>query len=251
MEALIVISVILMLSFVFSKKRLLGTFSWVSFSFAWILKVPYYLQIEDYFNTILLILAFILFNVIGYTILKTDKIDVFVNLTSISALAALTYFPFALNQTLKWMLIEMVVKHTVLVGNLLGFPLTYSKNFIILNNKAVEIILACTGIESMALFFGVSLATKAEIKRNLKSLIISVPTIYFLNLLRNVFVSVSYAYSWFGENSFYIAHHLISKFLATIALILISLVVFETIPELLDLLYEVKNEILRHLKVVE
>ncbi|HDD36243.1 MAG TPA: archaeosortase A, partial [Archaeoglobus veneficus] len=70
-----------------------------------------------------------------------------------------------------------------------------------------------------------------------------VPTIYFLNLLRNIFVSLSYGYSWFGENSFYIAHHVISKFLATLALILISLAVFKIIPELLDLLYDVKNEI--------
>lgn len=242
MDGLIVISVSLMLLFVFLRKRMFGVFAWIVFGFAWILNLPYYLSIGDCFNTIVVFLAFAFFNLLGLTIAKEDeKLDVFVKVTAFSALAALIYFPFALNENLKEMLIGMVVNHTVWLGNLLGFPLTHNGTKIMLNDRIVKIILACTGIESMALFGGVTLATKADFKRNIKAFLVSVPTIYVLNLLRNVFVTVSYGYSWFGENSFYIAHHVISKFLATLALILISLVVFRIIPELADLLYDLKD----------
>ena len=243
MEWIIIVSVSLMLLFVFLKSRLFGVLAWFLFGISWILKIPYYVHVEDYFNVSLLILAFLIFSLIAFAILKTNKIEIFVRLTSLSALAAIAYFPFALNDYLKEMLIKMVANHTVLLGNLLGFHFYYNNHKIIVNDKTVNIILACTGIESMALFFGVTMATKAEFKRNLAAFLVSVPTIYFLNLLRNIFVSLSYGYSWFGENSFYIAHHVISKFLATLALILISLAVFKIIPELLDLLYDVKNEI--------
>ena len=241
MDGLIVISVLLMLLFVFLKKKVFGVFAWITFGFAWIFNLPYYLGIGDYFNAIIVFLAFAFFNLLGLTIAKEREFDVFVKVTAFSALAALIYFPFALDEGLKEMLIGVVINHTVWLGNLLGFPLTYHDTKIMLNDKVVKIILACTGIESMALFGGVTLAIKADFKRNLKAFLASVPTIYVLNLFRNVFVMVSYGYSWFGENSFYIAHHVISKFLATLALILISLAVFRIIPELADLLYDLKD----------
>jgi len=126
---------------------------------------------------------------------------------------------------------------------MLGYPFqAINHNIIELNDKMVEIILACTGIESMALFAGATLGVNAELGRKVKAFLISVPVIYVLNLFRNVFVVSAYGYSWFGENSFYIAHHVISKILATIALILISLAVFRILPELADLINDLKDE---------
>lgn len=242
MDGLIILSVSFMLLFVFLKKKVFGIFAWTTFGFAWIFNLPYYLSIGDYFNTIVVFLAFAFFNLLGLTIAREEeKLDVFIKVTSFSALAALIYFPFALDENLKEMLIGVVIDHTVWLGNLLGFPLTHNDATIILNDKIVKIILACTGIESMALFGGVTLGVKADFRRNIRAFLVSVPTIYVLNLLRNIFVTVSYGYSWFGENSFYIAHNVISKFLATLALILISLAVFRIIPELADLLYDLKD----------
>ena len=242
MDVLIIISIPLMLLFVLSKKKVFGIFAWIAFGFAWIFNLPYYLSIGDYFNSIVVFLAFTFFNLLGLTIAREEeKIDVFIKVTAFSALAALIYFPFALDKSLQKMLIEIVANQTVWLGNFLGFSMIHNSDTIKLNDKVVKIILACTGIESMALFGGVTLGIKADVKRSVKAFLISVPTIYVLNLFRNVFVIVSFAYSWFGENSFYMAHHVISKFLATLALILISLAVFRIIPELADLLYDLKD----------
>jgi archaeosortase A (PGF-CTERM-specific) len=161
--------------------------------------------------------------------------------TAFSALAALVYFPFAFNDYLNKIIIEIVAEQTVLLANFFGFSMSRIGDVVALNHHRVQIILACTGIESMALFTGATLGIKADGRRKLEAFILSVPVIYILNLLRNVFVIASYAYMWFGENSFYIAHHIISKILATLALVLISLAVFRILPELADLIFELKR----------
>jgi len=95
----------------------------------------------------------------------------------------------------------------------------------------------------MSLFAGATLGIKADISRKIKAFIFSVPLIYILNLFRNVFVITAYGYAWFGDASFYIAHNVIAKVLATLALIFISLMVFKELPELEDLIFNLKGEI--------
>ncbi len=241
---IVFLAVALMFTFVVSKNRFVGCVSWILFGLVWLLMVPYYISIADYFNTVVMILAFVLFTIIGLTILRTRRLDVLVDVTAFSALSALFYFPFAINPWLKKLIINVVANQTVSLAHLLGFEfekVAYNKLYF--NGKHVEIILACTGIESMALFAGATLGVRADFSRRLKAFMISVPVIYILNLFRNVFVLVAYGNEWFGENSFYIAHHVICKILATIALILISLGVFKILPELADLIYNLKEEL--------
>ncbi|AEA46430.1 archaeosortase A [Archaeoglobus veneficus] len=239
-DTLVMVSIAMMLAFIASKLKIAGFFAWFTFGIAWLLKVPYYLSIGDYYNVVVLSLAFAFFLAVAIRIIRTDKLDVFIDVTSFSAVAALVYFTFALTP-LGNMLIHAVATQTALVGSTLGFGMVSDGEMLFANSKRVEIILACTGIESMALFTGATLGIKAEWRRKVKAFLISVPVIYILNILRNVFVMASYAYSWFGENSFYIAHHVISKFLATIALILISLAVFRFLPELEELIFSLKD----------
>ncbi len=238
------LAVALMFIFVATKNRIVGCIGWILFGVYWLTEIPNYLAIMDYFNTTIMILAFVLFTMIGLTILKTKNLNVFLDVTAFSALSALFYFPFAVDPWLKRGIISVVADQTVALGNMLGFKIEkLSFNKIALNGKYVEIILACTGIESMALFAGATLGVKADLKRRLKAFMISVPVIYILNLFRNVFVVVAYGNEWFGEDSFYIAHHIICKILATIALVLISLGVFRFLPELADLIYNLKEEL--------
>ena len=238
------LAVALMFIFVATKNRIVGCIGWILFGVYWLTEIPNYLAIMDYFNTTIMILAFVLFTMIGLTILKTKNLNVFLDVTAFSALSALFYFPFAIDPWLKRGIISVVADQTVALGNMLGFKIEkLSFNKIALNGKYVEIILACTGIESMALFAGATLGVKADLKRRLKAFMISVPVIYILNLFRNVFVVVAYGNEWFGEDSFYIAHHVICKILATIALVLISLGVFRFLPELADLIYNLKEEL--------
>lgn len=244
MDIFIISSIAAMLLFVALKNRYIGGIAWAIFGVAWIVKVPYYIGINDYFNTGLVIMASLFFVLLGATIVTTkDRMQVFVDVTAFSALAGLAYFPFTFSDYLNEMLIEMVAEHTVIFANWLGFHLVRVGDVIKLNNHIVQIILACTGIESMALFAGATLGIKADNNRKLKAFLVSVPVIYILNLFRNIFVTLSFAYSWFGDNSFYIAHHVISKVLATSALILISLGVFKLLPELADLIYGLKEVI--------
>ncbi|MEM3698343.1 MAG: archaeosortase A, partial [Archaeoglobaceae archaeon] len=165
------------------------------------------------------------------------------------ALSGAIYFPFVFFETLGEILIEITAYLTWALGNALGFPISLYRKTLELGNAGVEIILPCTAIESVSLFSGATLGIRADLSRKIKAFLVSVPVIYFLNLLRNVFVTVSYAYLWFGENSFYIAHHVISKILALVSLMLIAYVVFRILPELAELIYSVKDEITRGVKV--
>lgn len=245
MDIFIVSSIAAMLLFIILKNRLVGGIAWAIFGVAWIRKVPYFLSINDYFNTSLVILAFLFFVFLGVTIATSRKYrQVFLDVTAFSALAALVYFPFTFSSFLNQAIIELVAGQTVALGNWLGFQMVRMGDVILLNDHRIQIILACTGIESMALFVGATLGIKSDSNsRKVKAFLISVPVIYILNLFRNIFVTVSFSYSWFGDNSFYIAHHVISKALATAALILISLGVFKILPELADLIFGIKEAI--------
>ncbi len=244
MLILLMLSVIFMFAFTFTGLRHLGCIGWLLFALFWLLNTPHYLHISDYFNTCLMIVASILFTLIGLTVLRTKRIELMREVTSFSALATLFYFPFALIPYLKHSLIGLVASHTCWLGYVLGFDFyKLSYNEIAYNGRKVGLILACTGIESMALFAGATLGIKADWGRKFKAFLISVPVIYVLNILRNVFVLVAYGEMWFGDDSFYIAHNVISKVLATLALVLISLGVFRFLPELADLIYGLKEEI--------
>ncbi|MFP3908551.1 MAG: archaeosortase A [Halobacteriota archaeon] len=243
MDIFIVASIAAMLLFIFLKNRVVGGIAWAIFGVAWIIKVPYYISINDYFNATLVILAFLFFVALAITIVTSSKyMHVFVDVTAFSALAALVYFPFTFSTYLNQAIIELVAEQTVILANWLGIHMVRMGDTILLNDHRIQIILACTGIESVALFTGATLGIKSNSSsRKLKAFMISVPIIYILNLLRNIFVTMSFSYSWFGENSFYIAHHIVSKILATVALILISLGVFKILPELADLIFGLKE----------
>lgn len=245
MDIFIVISIAAMLLFIALKNRFVGGIAWAVFGVAWIMKVPYYMSINDYFNTSLVILAFLFFVLLGVTIATSKRyMQVFLDVTAFSALAALVYFPFTFSSFLNQAIIELVAEQTVVLANWLGFQMVRMGDVILLNDHRIQIIIACTGIESMALFTGATLGINSDSNnRKVKAFLISVPVIYMLNLFRNIFVTVSFSYGWFGENSFYIAHHIISKILATAALILISLGVFKILPELADLIFGIKEAI--------
>jgi len=242
---LIVISSIFMFLFVVCRRRWLGFLAWISTGFAFLQNVPHFLSVQDYFNTTVFIMAFGLFCTFGYIALR-GNLDVMIDTTRFSLLAISIYFPFELYKPLGDLLIKVVTDQTFELGRALGFEFQrIDWNKIVLNGKGVRIILACTGIESMALFAGACFGVRARISKKFKSFLISVPTIYVLNLFRNVFVLASYGYGWFGENSFYIAHNILSKLLAMISLIIITIFVFRELPELERLIVDLKNEVRR------
>ncbi|WP_255150262.1 archaeosortase A [Halorarius halobius] len=126
-----------------------------------------------------------------------------------------------------------------------GHPITYT------------ILVACTGIGSMAIFAGLVAAVRAPLRRKLRALAVSLPVIYALNIVRNVFIAVSFGrqraqvfpdavMTLFGTSdprmvSYYVADRIVAQSLSVLVLVGITYLVVRELPEVMvvveDLLY--------------
>uniref|UniRef100_A0A7J2TLM8 Archaeosortase A n=1 Tax=Archaeoglobus fulgidus TaxID=2234 RepID=A0A7J2TLM8_ARCFL len=241
-EKIALISLIPMLLYILTRKRFFGSAGWIMFSIATASKAIEFVRIADYYNATVFSLATLFFLLLAKAVFTRNS-QTLVDVTAFSALACAIYFPFVFLKPLNdWIILE-TAKLSAMLGKALGFPISVDGRTLELEGSYVEIILACTAIESISLFSGAIFGIRAELSRKIKAFMISVPVIYFINLLRNVFVLASHSYSWFGENSFYVAHHVISKILAIFVLVIIALAVFRILPELAEMIYSLKDEI--------
>lgn len=255
-----------------SKKHMIYRFliagvGWIFFALHWAMQSSHFVEIADYVNVVLVLLFSLFCIFIGITMIKLarqlhdsgDNIDdtgkegneikeigetmkvrdmsTLLTLTRVTAISGLFYFPFANIMFLNTGIISMVTDQTVWLSELFGFGVIRVEwDLVELNGILVRIILACTAIESIALFSGLIFSVNAPGKRMLKAFMISVPVIYLLNLIRDAFVLIAYGEAWFGEDSFFIAHHVLAKAGSGIALLVISYAVLKTLPELLDMI---------------
>ncbi|WP_406659862.1 archaeosortase A [Methanolobus sp. ZRKC3] len=228
-------------------RKLAGSAGWIFFSIHWFYQPLHYMEIQDYFNVALVITVGIICLIIAYTMIKEyrfpdmtgigNSMDVTSMATSATALGSLFYFPFAQMDFLNTWLIGTVTENTLWVLHALSYPAEMTAwNKIGMNGYKVEIILACTAIESIALFIGLIASVSAPFKKVAAAFLASVPVIYILNIGRDVFVIIAYAEQWFGPNSFEIAHHTIAKIGSGIALFIIAYIVMKILPELIDLI---------------
>jgi archaeosortase A (PGF-CTERM-specific) len=101
---------------------------------------------------------------------------------------------------------------------------------------AVTIILACTAVQSIMIFVGAIACTEGAAKRRKwKAYAYTAPPIYLLNLLRNAGIVYGYkvlGLSAFGLDSFEFMHSYVGKGGSLLALVLIALAVFKTLPEM-------------------
>ncbi len=224
-------------------RRALAAAGWGSFSIHWFYQPLHYIEIGDYFNVALVIFVGIVCLIIAYNMLKeyregnVPSPDITSMATSATALGSLFYFPFAQMEFLNVWIIAQVTDNVMWMLHLLEIPATMiAWNKVALNGYTVEIILACTAIESIALFIGLIASVNAPVKRLAAAFMVSVPVIYILNIIRDVFVIIAYGYQWFGPNSFEIAHHTIAKIGSGMVLFVIAYVVMRILPELIDLI---------------
>jgi len=189
-------------------RKLVGGIGWGVFSIHWSYQPLHYLKIMDYANVLLTIVVTLFCLLVAYIMFleyrtgplkirnnrevlhskfsaqdEADSLDITSMLTSASALGALVYFPFANFAFLNTWIIGGVTSQVLWVLHYLEIP-AYMKawNMISLNGYTVEIILACTAIESIALFMGLIGAVRAPLNRLAMAFIVSVPVIYILNL---------------------------------------------------------------------
>ncbi|MEA3282857.1 MAG: archaeosortase A [Euryarchaeota archaeon] len=233
---------------------LVGAAGWFFFAMHWALQPIHYIEIADYVNVVLVLLVSTFCLIIAHTMLRNYRHyegaeSTLLTLTTAAALGGLFYYPFAEIEILNRFLISASANQVVYILHLFNIPAELTGwSQIELNGHNVRIILACTAIESIAIFIGLIFCVRASAKRTLIAFAASVPVIYMLNLIRNVFVVVATGYDWFGEHtfqiagrmwvldSFDIAHNYIAKLGSGIALFVIAYVVMQSLPELLDVI---------------
>lgn len=231
-------------------RNLIGGLGWGFFSIHWVYQPIHYLVINDYANVVLTLTVAAFCLMLAHSMVKGyfkdhqnteltigSTVNVTSMATSATAIGALFYFPFAQMPTLNTWIISEVTNQVMWMLNLLNYPaLRESWDIVSLNGYRVQIILACTAIESIALFTGLIISVNAPTKRLASAFLVSVPVIYGLNLIRDAFVIIAYGEQWFGANSFEIAHHMIAKAGSGVALFFIAYAVLKILPELLELI---------------
>ena len=183
-----------------------------------------------------------LFITAKYLLAEDERV---MNLSRAAAVAFLIYAPFQYIPFVGDWLISLVVGQVSWMLDLLNYPVTLDAwNIMMRNTFRVEIILACTGIQSIAIMLGVAAAVPTTFRQKVLAFLIVAPTIYILNLFRNVFVIMAYTSQWFpyypdiagngeiGYESFFWAHNVIAELTALIALVVIAYGLFTIIPRL-------------------
>jgi archaeosortase A (PGF-CTERM-specific) len=250
---------------------------WLSFALFWFTLIDHYLLIQkSAIEGVGSILAVPLSLWVGYK-LAAGRDSLFVLTRAIAAMAVV-YVPFVWFEALRKPLIETVTAQTewgidalgynpaVVDGLTLGkwgeigpkqYP--YRSTFVYYKEDAAPITytikLACTGLGSMALIAGLIAAVRAPLDRKLKALTIAIPVIWVLNVVRNVFISVS-----FGEQlmhvfpdlvgslfalsdprmvSFIVADRIVAQSLSVVALLVITWLVVRQVPQVLTVLEDV------------
>lgn len=169
------------------------------------------------------------------------------SLTRAAGVAFIIYAPFAFIEEVGNYLIHTVVLHTMVILSIFQYPVdlvlwnTFQHGFF-----RVEIILACTGIQAIAIMLGVASAVPTTTRQKILAFLLIAPVIYILNLFRNAGVIITYTsqmFSWlpdisgsseYGFSTFFWAHNIFAEGIALIFLIALAYSLFRLIPQLGD-----------------
>ena len=248
--------------------RRVAVAGWVAFGAFWLVLVPHFtLTQKSLIEGVGSFAAVPLSLWAGYHLLR-GRDSLFV-LTRAVGLMGLVYVPFLTIGPVREVIVESVADQTAFLLSLLGVdpllvggleyngvliadkPYPYESTFWFEGNSrpiTYTIILACTGIGSIAIFVGGILAVSAPWRRKLRALAITVSVIYVLNLVRNVFIAVS-----FGEQrmqlfpglvmalfsiedpqmvSYYVADRILAQTGSVVALVAITYFLVRELPEI-------------------
>ncbi|MDQ2051706.1 archaeosortase A [Natronolimnohabitans sp. A-GB9] len=246
--------------------RRIAAGGWLLFGTFWLTMVPYYYgEVRSPIQTVLALAAFPLSAYVSYLQL-TGQASLSL-LTRAVAVIGLIYLPAETIPFVRQWLIETTARQTHWGLEVFDYspglndgPNGYESRFnfdpdATVTGRTTYIVMACTGLGSMAIFGGLIAATTAPLKRKVVALIVAVGIIWFLNLTRNVFIVLASPWGWFqyeplvyvfttylGEpasrTSYLVAHTYISQPLSVVALIGITYLVFRILPETASVLEE-------------
>jgi len=224
-------------------KGFFASIGWITIVAALFTELPYYFSVNNFLYPLFAVLS-IPFLYVTLKHLKSNDVAI-IKLSQAAAISFLIYAPFAYFEPLGTWLISRVIEQVLWVLNVLQFPADRPFwNLILRNGFRIEIILACTGIQSIAIMLGVVGGVTTSYRQKIAAFFLICPVIYLLNILRNVFVIVAYTEQWFpflpeiasngeyGYESFFWAHNVISEILALFVLIALAYELFVIIPQL-------------------
>ena len=235
------------------KTHLILFIAWLIFSFYWALQPEYLYYIEDgdIFNAVFCILGVYFLSYISYheylSYKRGEDVKSLDFLAKATFYSSLIYFTFQKIPWLSGWLIKAVAAQSAFLLKIFGYSVSVGNPVGYLNVQvpvyfngieSVRLVLACTGLQSMAVFIGVFIALDIDLNRKIKAFIAAVPTIYVLNLIRNAGVIYGMEELHF---SFYFMHNVIGKAGSLLALILIAYYIFNLIPELYDRIIGIVN----------
>jgi archaeosortase A (PGF-CTERM-specific) len=242
------IGLLLLLASALTGKSSWAGAGWAFFGAYWASQPGHYMEIEDFFNAFLAIGAAAFCFYLSWIMFSNRGSQASSWAGYAAAVCGLVYFPFAEVGVLNSWLIGLTTQVTVMFLKMFSVPVLMSSwNTMVLNGSSVEIVLACTAIESIALFAGIIISVNAPLGRRFFALAVSTLAIYILNVFRNAFVLVAYGEQWFGSGSesFFVAHNVIAKIGSTVALLILAYFVLSVLPELLKLIDDLFAEIRR------
>jgi archaeosortase A (PGF-CTERM-specific) len=258
------------------RARPVAVATWFLFGAFWLVLVPHFVfEQKSIVEGIGSIAAVPLSVYAGY--LLWNGRDTLFFLTRAVAIMGLIYLPFSYlpliaDNPAREFIIEVTADQTKVLLNAIGVepelvtgvdvgrPVSenidyqYESTFYFEGNSrpiVYTIIIACTGLGSMAIFAGAILAVRAPWHRKAKALAVAVPVIYVLNLIRNVFIATMFGeqrMQWFVEPimtvfatndpqlvSYYIADRILAQVGSVLALIVITLLIVRFLPEIVIL----------------
>ena len=226
---------------------------WTIFAFFWLAQSPSYASHDDLLNVLGSVAAFVIFLYIGYheslSYKWNDEYEPLRFLAGAAFFASTIYFVVDRVPQLSAWLISAVAQqtagilglfhmtYTVAPANLMGNPPFYRVNgeeiyASMLNasgGEVVQIILACTAIQGIAIAVAMILGVKEPPKKKAIAFAVVLPATYITNLVRNVVVIYFFDVQ---HVQFELVHGYYGKGLAIAVLVVLIVFSFWILPEL-------------------
>jgi archaeosortase A (PGF-CTERM-specific) len=250
--------------------RKIGGVTWGAFGVFWIVLAPHFLFTKhSVIEGLLAVLALPACLYAGKQ-LYDGRDSLFLFSRAVAAMG-LIYLPFLSMPVLKGALIETVTSQVEVILTSLGHPpevVTDDQGFRSTfyythqgHAYTMQVLLACTGLGSMAIFGGLIAALDAPLGRKLAAVAIVVPVVWILNLGRVTFITLAHGRQWFrgvlegpimfafatndpNKVSFILADKVLAQSLSVVALVAITLALVRVVPELVVVIEELASVVL-------
>ena len=221
---------------------LLRIAGWIVFSFYWATQplTLYYSEQEDLVNLFICIIGIFVLFYFAYRewwSIRTKRYEKSLQwIAGASAISGLVYF--IIEQTsVAPLIINSVAWQSGMLLSFFTGPVNINPPYLSYLSAHIQIIFACTAIQSMVIFVGMIIPLpNVSWNRKIKGLLVTILPVYVLNLIRNA--GITYLVGIYGDEFFSIAHNYIGKGGSLVALIILLLILTKILPEVFDYILE-------------